>query len=75
MLDYYSYKKITFLPHFLFSKISFHYDKLSLHSDSKSTEQIPKNSAHEVLGPGEGRMKPRDASQNIHHRQFWSLVV
>ena len=46
----------------------------SLHSDSTSTEQIPKNNAYEVLGPIKGKMEPRDAFQNIYYRQFWWLI-
>ena len=53
---------------------SFHYDKLALNFDSKSTDQVPKNNTYEVLGPIKGRMEPRDAFQNIYHRQFWSLI-
>ena len=53
---------------------SFHGDKLALHSDSNSTEQIPKSDGYEVLSPIKGRMEPRDTFQNFYHRQFSSLT-
>ena len=51
---------------------SSHHDKLALHFDSNSTEQIPNE--YEVLGPIKDRMELRDAFQNICHHQFCTLI-